>query len=36
MKIHRLVEDTTKESKFEAGHGLSVYFKKDRKNFIWR
>jgi 7,8-dihydropterin-6-yl-methyl-4-(beta-D-ribofuranosyl)aminobenzene 5'-phosphate synthase len=35
MKINILVEDTKKESKFGAEHGLSVYFEKDGKKFLF-
>ncbi len=34
MKFYILVEDTIKDSKFEAEHGLSVYFEKDGKKFL--
>jgi len=35
MKIYILVEDTKKESRFEAEHGLSAYFEKDGKKFLF-
>ena len=37
MKLYVLVEDTTKDASidpFEAEHGLSVYFEKDKKRFL--
>ena len=34
MKLSILVEDTVEDSKFEAEHGLSVYFEKDGKKFL--
>ncbi|MCK5282134.1 MAG: MBL fold metallo-hydrolase [Nanoarchaeota archaeon] len=34
MKLSILVEDTVEDSKFEAEHGLSVYFEKDEKKFL--
>jgi len=34
MKFYILIEDTSKEG-FEAEHGLSIYFEKNRKKFIF-
>ncbi len=35
MKIFILVEDTKKEQEFESEHGLSVYFEKQGKKFLF-
>ncbi|MCK5282124.1 MAG: DUF5320 family protein [Nanoarchaeota archaeon] len=35
MKFYILVEDTKKDEKFEAEHGLSAYFEKDNKKFVF-
>jgi len=35
MKIYVLVEDTKKDKKFESEHGLSIYFKNDKKKFLF-
>jgi 7,8-dihydropterin-6-yl-methyl-4-(beta-D-ribofuranosyl)aminobenzene 5'-phosphate synthase len=34
MKLHILVEDKKEDIKFEAEHGLSIYFEKDNKKFL--
>jgi len=35
MKVHILVEDTRNSPEFEAEHGLSIYFEKDGKKFLF-
>jgi 7,8-dihydropterin-6-yl-methyl-4-(beta-D-ribofuranosyl)aminobenzene 5'-phosphate synthase len=35
MKIQVLVEDTKKNDDFESEHGLSIYFEKDGKKFVF-
>ena len=35
MNIYVLTEDTKKDEKFDAEHGLSLYFEKDNKNFLF-
>jgi len=35
MKIYVLVEDKKEDEKFEAEHGLSIYFEKDNKKFLF-